>query len=62
MKVGDTVKMVQPTPDESGLERFRVLELRGDRVLVEFLCDLRVPPTYVFPLSDVEVVNPFEIT
>ncbi len=61
MKVGDTVKMVEPTPDESGLERFRVLELRGDRVLVEFICDLPIPPTYVFQVSEVEVSNPFEI-
>jgi hypothetical protein len=57
VKVGDTVKMVSPTPDETGTERFRVLELRGDRVLVEFVCDLRIPPTYVYPTSDVEVVE-----
>lgn len=57
MKAGDTVKLVTPMPDESGLERFRVLEMRGDRVLVEFICDLRIPPTYVYPTTDVEVVQ-----
>lgn len=57
MKAGDTVKMVNPTPDESGSERFRVLELRGDRVVVEYICDLRIPPTYVYPTVDVELVN-----
>ncbi len=57
MKAGDTVKLVTPMPDESGSERFRVLEMRGDRVLVEFICDLRIPPTYVYPVTDIEVVE-----
>lgn len=57
MMVGNIVKMVVPTPDETGSERFRVLELRGDRVLVEFVCDLRFPPTYVYPTGEVEIVE-----
>ena len=51
--IGDIVKMTETLPDEDGNERYRVLELRGDRVLVGFICaDLSIPPTYVFPLRD----------
>jgi hypothetical protein len=39
------------TPDEA-LERFRLVEYRGDRMLVEFVCSMAIPPQFVYPSAD----------
>jgi hypothetical protein len=41
------------TPDEA-LERFRLVEYRGDRMLVEFVCSMAIPPRFVYPSADLE--------
>jgi hypothetical protein len=51
-KVGDMVRFLQPLSDDEASERFRVLELRGDRILVEAICDMQVKPTFVYPARD----------
>jgi hypothetical protein len=52
MREGQTVKFAAPaTPDEA-TERFTVLECRGDRVLVRFICDMAVAPTHVYLAAD----------
>jgi len=45
MQVNDTVKWLNPLSAAEQTERFTVLELRGDRVLVEFICDMPIRPT-----------------
>jgi hypothetical protein len=47
-RVGDTVKFLAPLTDEEVRERFIVIELRGPRVLVEAVCDMRLRPTFVY--------------
>jgi hypothetical protein len=54
-RVGDRVKFLSPqTPDEQ-IERFEVLELRGDRALVRFLdSGMQIKPTFVYELESLE--------
>jgi hypothetical protein len=52
MTKGQTVKFAAPTTPEEASERFTVLEDRGDRVLVAFICDLAIAPTYVYATAE----------
>lgn len=56
IKTGDTVRFVNPTPDEEGLT-MRVIELRGERILVEFLVGLDINPTGNVMVVDVEIAK-----
>lgn len=49
---GQIVKFVAPLSDDERQERFKVLEPRGERVLVEFVCDMRIRPTFVYLAAD----------
>jgi hypothetical protein len=52
LQVGQTVRFAVPkSPDEES-ERFIVLEVRGERVLVAFICDMRIKPTHVYLAAD----------
>ena len=53
---GDVVRFREPLTREEEGERFEVLEMRGERVLVVSLCDLPIPPTYVYLAADLERV------
>ena len=55
MKKGDFVMLTNPLPDESGLI-LSVLEMRGDRVLVEAQVDMNLKPTTVYMVDDLEVI------
>lgn len=50
--VGQIVKFVAPLTDDERQERFKVCELRGARVLVEFICDMSIRPTFVYLAAD----------
>lgn len=52
LQVGQTVRFTEPKSPDEETERFIVLELRGDRVLVEFVCDMRIKPTHVYLAAD----------
>ena len=57
MKKGDVVKFIQDCnlSISEASERFIVLEPRGDRVLVQAVCDMNLKPTFVYPASSLEV-------
>jgi len=56
MKRGDIVEWAGPLTDDEKLEAFRVLEVRGDRVLVEMVPNyFRIAPTFVYDVADLEV-------
>lgn len=57
LAVGQTVKFANPLSDDERDERFTVVELRGDRVLVEFICDMRVKPQSVSLAADLESID-----
>ena len=50
--VGQIVKFVAPLTDDERQERFKVCELRGARLLVEFMCDMSIRPTFVYLAAD----------
>ncbi len=47
MKVNDEVKWSCPVDANEAAERFIVLEVNGDRCLIEDICDLPIRPTMV---------------
>ena len=47
LQVGQVVKFAAPLSEDERGERFTVLELRGDRILVEYICDMMIRPTMV---------------
>ncbi len=51
-KVGQTVKFSVPQTEGEKTERFIIRELRGDRVLVQDVCDLPIKPTCVYLVAD----------
>jgi hypothetical protein len=62
MKIGDIVKFKDGLyPDETGA-LYRVIEDNGDRVFLEFICELTFPPQSVAKVSDLEVVETNEET
>ena len=57
MEIGDIVKLKDGLyPDEKGA-RYRVVEMNGDRAVIEFICDLPIPPQSVAKTSELEVVH-----
>jgi len=57
MEKGDTVKFVDGLyPDEKGA-RYKVVEINGDRAVIEFICDLPIPPQSVAKTSELEVIQ-----
>lgn len=49
---GMRVRFARPRTQDEALERFVVLELRDQRVLVALECDLSIKPTFVYLASD----------
>jgi hypothetical protein len=57
MEVGDTVKFIDGLyPDEEGA-RYKVVELNGNRAVIEFICQLPIPPQSVANFDELEVVE-----
>ena len=56
MKVGDVVRFAAPETEDEESERFVVLDLRGDRTLVEFVCEMNIKPTFVYQTADLKTV------
>ena len=57
MKAGDKVRFVEAKDPGDELCEFTVVEMRGDRVLIELVCDMRIRPMSVVLASEVEVVH-----
>jgi hypothetical protein len=45
MQAGDTVKFTRPQDAREAAARFKLVEDRGDRVLIELICNLPIRPT-----------------
>jgi hypothetical protein len=57
MKIGDIVKFLDGLyPDESGA-RYRVVEINGDRAIIEFVCDLPIPPQSTAKITELEIAQ-----
>lgn len=56
-QVGQIVKFANPQNADEAAERFQVIEDRGERIEVEFICIMRVRPTHVYLASDLVAVE-----
>jgi uncharacterized Fe-S cluster-containing protein len=57
MKIGDTVKFAEnkyPDEKEAG---YKVVEVNGDRAIIEFICDLPIPPQSIAKIIELEIVQ-----
>ena len=57
LNIGDEVKFSRPLTDDERIERFMVVELRGDRVLVAMKeSGMTIVPTFVYLQADLTAV------
>ena len=57
LNIGDEVKFSRPLTDDERIERFVVVELRGDRVLVAMKeSGMSIVPTFVYLQADLTTV------
>lgn len=57
MNIGDIVKFIDGLYDDEKGARYKVVEINGDRTIIEFLCHLPVPPQSIAKTSELEVVQ-----
>ena len=57
MKVGDTVKFIDGLYDDEQGSRYKVIEINSDRAIIEYVCQLPIPPRSVARVEELEVVN-----
>ena len=56
MQIGDTVKFKDGLyTDETGA-KYKIIEMNGDRSVIEFICDLPIPPQSIAKTNELEVV------
>lgn len=48
MNLNQVVKFKEPMSKDEAAERFVIVEVRGDRVLVELVCEMTIRPTFVY--------------
>jgi hypothetical protein len=54
MEQGTLVKLTQPADEREAQARYVVVEDRGDRILIEYVCNMPIRPTELVAASDVE--------
>ena len=57
MKIGDTVKFIDGLYDDENGAEYKVIEINDDRAIIQFICDLPIPPRSVAKTSELEVVH-----
>jgi hypothetical protein len=55
-KTSHVVTFINPLPDEIGLI-MRILEINGDRAIVEYMVGMNINPTGIVLLSDIKFWN-----
>jgi hypothetical protein len=57
MEKGDIVKFKSGLYPDEERAKYRVVEMNGDRAVIEFICDLSIPPQSIAKTIDLEVVS-----
>jgi hypothetical protein len=57
MKTGDTVQFKGGLYDDEAGARYKIVEINGDRAIIEFICNLPIPPQSVAKVTELEVVS-----
>lgn len=55
MEIGDIVKFIDGLYNDEKEAKYKVVEMNGDRVIIEFICDLPIPPQSIAKTSELEV-------
>lgn len=53
IEVNDIVEFIEPFEDEEGTT-YTVLEINGDRCVIELICDMRIRPTWTRLVADLK--------
>lgn len=56
IQVNDIVEFIELFEDEVGTT-YRVIEVNGDRCIIEYVCTMRIRPTFVRLVSDLKRVD-----
>lgn len=56
MKTGDTVQFKSGLYNDEIGARYKVVEINGDRAIIEFICDLPIPPQSTAMISELDVI------
>ena len=57
METGDIVKFIDGLYNDEREAKYKVVEMNGDRAIIEFICDLPIPPQSTAKTSELEVVQ-----
>ena len=57
MKIGDIVKFMDGLYPDENRARYTVVEINGDRAIVEFISDLPIPPQSIAKINELEIVQ-----
>jgi|RhiMetdeSRZDD1v2_1073273.scaffolds.fasta_scaffold835879_2 hypothetical protein len=57
MKIGDTVKFKDGLYSDEEGARYKVMEINGSRAIIEFICQLPIPPQSVANIDELELVD-----
>ncbi len=57
MKNDDIVKFKHGLFSDEAGTRYKVIEVNGDRVIIEFICDLIIPPQSIANVNELEVTQ-----
>ena len=57
IKLGDVVTWSEPMDTNEARERFDVIEMKGDRCDIRFICNLPIPPVKTVMVADIKRVN-----
>ena len=56
-KIGQKVKFAAFVDAGDIVARFRVLEVNGDRLLIQFICDMTIKPTQVVRVDEIVLAD-----
>lgn len=57
MEIGCTVKFKDGLYSAEEGATYKVLEINGDRVFIEYICDLPLPPQSTAKIDELEIIN-----
>lgn len=57
MEVGDIVKFKDGLYSDEEGARYKVMEINGDRAIIEFICQLPIPPQSIANMDELELVD-----
>lgn len=57
MQIGDIVKFKDGLYNDEIGAKYKVVEINGDRSVLEFICDLLIPPQSIAKTSELEIVQ-----